>query len=79
MIMVQYDRLTTNFLDAQPDLGVCFLMCPEDTFSFHTIHIDKFYLNTVELQWLEPDGSFTMDESNTFLSPWGFPPNTIYG
>ena len=26
-----------------------------------------------------PDGSFTMDESNTFLSPQGFPPNTIYG
>ena len=35
--------------------------------------------NTVELQWLEPDGSFTMDESNTFLSPQGFPPNTMYG
>ena len=26
-----------------------------------------------------PDGSFTMDESNTFSSPQGFPPNTIYG
>ena len=26
-----------------------------------------------------PNGSFTMDESNTFLSPQGFPPNTIYG
>ena len=25
-----------------------------------------------------PDGSFTMDESNTFLSPQGYPPNTIY-
>ena len=26
-----------------------------------------------------PDGSFIMDESNMFLSPQGFPPNTIYG
>ena len=26
-----------------------------------------------------PDGSFTLDESNTFLSPQGNPPNTIYG
>ena len=26
-----------------------------------------------------PDGSFTMDESNTSLSPQGFPLNTIYG
>ena len=26
-----------------------------------------------------PDGSFTMDESNTFLSPQVFPPNTICG
>ena len=25
-----------------------------------------------------PDGSFTMDESNMFLSSQGFPPNTIY-
>ena len=36
-------------------------------------------LNTVELQWLEPRWLVTMDESNTFLSPQGFPPNTIYG
>ena len=29
--------------------------------------------------WLEPRCSITMDESNTFLSPQGFPPNTING
>ena len=34
---------------------------------------------TVELNGSNPDGSFTMDESNTFLSPQGFPPKTIYG
>ena len=26
-------------------------------------------INTVDLQWLEPDGSFTTAVSNSFLSP----------
>ena len=26
-----------------------------------------------------PEGSFTMDELKMFLSPQGFPSNTIYG
>ena len=43
------------------------------------IQTDHAQPYTVELQWLDPDGSFTMDESNTFLSPQGFPPNTLYG
>ena len=39
-----------------------------------------FYIGLIQLNFngSNPDGSFTMDESNTFLSPQGFPPNTIY-